>query len=173
MKNLPLFSELFLAFRIEHSMSLAVCESRDKLSSPDKSLEVANLSKSTQSNRRPFHVLKASSQPGYPCFQAAFEEASDKYDSCQWNNSCTQGSPARKSWISLSPRPPKLAKCFRFFEFCGLITTSILALLGSRHPFTLCYTNILVWFLHWIKRKGITSELLTGNKHICLYVREK
>ena len=46
-----------------------------------------------------------------------------------------------------------------------------LAPLGNTHHFSLHYTNILVWFPHWIKWRGITSE--SSNRHICVYVREK
>lgn len=33
----------------------------------------------------------------------------------------TQGPPARKFWISLSPGPPKSTEGFRFFKFCALL----------------------------------------------------
>lgn len=77
-----------------------------------------------------------------------------------------QGNPE----LASSPRPPKLAKCFRFFEFCGLITTSILAIqLGSRQFFTLLYQHlVLISTLNQKKGDHLRASGQVRSTYVCM-----
>ena len=135
MKNIPIFSELFLAFRKEQSMSLAVCDFQPRVWKSQTFL------RAHRAIGVPSMSWKLLHSPAIRASKLLLKRLQINMILANEITPVTQGPPARKSWISLSPGPPKLAKCFRFFEFCGLITTSILALLGSRHPFTLLYQH--------------------------------
>lgn len=123
-----------------------------------------------------FHAMEIPLQPGCACFQACLKTGfrwtwTQPMKQVLLHKNLLQGNSILVShqvllnWLNASDS----------FNSVALLLLTFWHHLGNWHSFSLslCYPYILDWFLHWIKRRGTTSELLQGNKHICAYVKEK
>lgn len=166
MKNF-LFSELYWFPKENGVWACPVHGHVDKMLNPTKSLESQTFPRAHRAICESLPCCGIALESGCPCFQATLW--TDLAHEIILVQVSLQENPKLAShqvflnWLNASDSLHSVA--LLFIPFLHHLSNWLFLPLHS--------TNISAWFPHWIKRRGVTSELLSGNKHIRVYVRGK